>query len=172
MEKNQKHNHFIVVDESEQKINIWVPSLFNDKERAAILKIILLKRAAIKEVRVDSEKNSVNIWFDSKQLSKNDLFKVLSVVLANFSEKPSKKDKKNQTSVAKHDGVIRRVEFLVDGMSCPSCALYIEITLNRDKRVLNARVDYKSKKGVVVGFLALNEICAMVNGHGYKAFAG
>jgi len=169
MEKSQKNNNFIVVEEEEQKINIIVPSLFHDRERTTILQIILLKRNAIEDVQVNSVNNSVEIRFNTKEMSKVELFDVLNVVLANFSEKPGKKDNKVEGSEVKTDGLVKRLAFSVEGMSCPSCALYLEMTLARDKGIISASVDYNSKKGVVVGFLQMNEIVVIVDEHGYKA---
>jgi len=169
MEKSQKNNHFIVVEEGEQKINIVVPSLFHDKERSAILQIILLKRDAVEDVQINSKNNLVEIRFNPEVLSKVDLFDVLHIVLANFSEKPGKKDKQVEGKVVKKGGLVKRLVFSVEGMSCPSCALYLEMTLSRDGRVINASVDYHSKKGVVVGFLELNDVLTIIDGHGYKA---
>lgn len=172
MEKSQKNNHFIVVDADEKKINIVVPSLFHNRERAAILQIVLLKRAAIEDVQINSGNNSVAIKFNSEELTKIELFNVLNIVLANFSEKPSKKERQVEGVDVKNDEAVQRIVFSVEGMSCPSCALYIEMTLTRDKRVISASVDYNSKKGVVVGFLGLNEVLNIVEDHGYKAGNG
>ncbi len=89
MKKIQNNNLFIVVRDGEQKVDIIVPFLFQRQERAAILKIILLKRDAIKDVLVDCDNNSVAIKFDPKKLPKPQLFEVLNIILKNFSEKPS-----------------------------------------------------------------------------------
>lgn len=172
MQKTQKNNYFIVVSEGDNRVNILVPSLFHDRERAAILQIILLKREAIEDVLISSETNSVEIKFDSKKLPKTELFEVLYIVLANFSEKPSEKDTAVSDIPIKNEGVIQRVEVFIGGMSCPSCALYIEMTLIRDQRVVSARIDYNSKKGVIISFLNLNEVVAIINEHGYKASSG
>ncbi len=170
MKKIQNNNLFIVVKDGEQKVDIIVPFLFQRQERAAILKIILLKRDAIKDVLVECDNNSVAIKFDPKKLPKPQLFEVLNIVLKNFSEKPSNKDGLIEMMPSKKDKFIRRLVFSVEGMSCPSCALYVEMTLARDKRVISANVDFNSKRGVVVGFLDLNEIMVIIKGHGYKVY--
>ena len=169
MNNNQKNNHFIVVDGEEGDLAIRVPSLFSDKERGAILRIILLKRTAIKQVHVDAESNMVKIKFDMLALPEKELFDVLNIVLENFSEKPIEKANELKSVSVNNEGVVRRVEFCVEGMSCPSCALYIEMTLTRDSRVISATVDYKSKKGMVVGFLDNDQIVDIIDNHGYKA---
>lgn len=169
MNNNQKNNHFIVVEEGDGSLDIRVPSLFNDKERGEILRIILLKRTAIKRVHVDAESNEVKIRFDMLALPKKELFAVLNIVLDNFSEKPIEKSNDLKPVSVNNEGIVRRVEFGVEGMSCPSCALYIEMTLARDSSVISATVDYKSKKGMVVGFLEGGRIVDIIDNHGYKA---
>ncbi len=72
---------------------------------------------------------------------------------------------------SKSDKVIRRLVFSVEGMSCPSCALYVEMTLARDKKVVSANIDFNSKRGVVVGFLDLNEVMVILKDYGYKVHA-
>jgi len=171
MLQSQKNNHFNILDQQVSSVSIVVPSLFNDRERAAILKIILLKRSSIGSVQVSAEKNSVEINFDPEQLPINELFNVLHIVLENFSEKPRKKDSQ-QDVLVKNEGAIQRVVFSVEGMSCPSCALYIEMTLARDKKIMNASVDFKSAKGVVIGFRCFSEILGIIDEHGYKACKG
>jgi len=60
----------------------------------------------------------------------------------------------------------------VEGMSCPSCALFMEMTLARDKRIMNASVDFKSARGVVIGFLSSDKVFGIIDEHGYKACKG
>jgi len=169
---SQKNNHFNILDQQSNNVSIVVPSLYNDKERAAILKIILLKRSSIESVKIGPENNLVEIKFDPEQLPMGELFDVLHIVLENFSERPSKKEDQEKDILVKNEGAIQRVIFSVEGMSCPSCALYIEMTLARDKRVMNASVDFKSAKGVVIGFLSPDKILDIIDEHGYKACKG
>jgi len=172
MQASQKNNHFNILDQKPNSVCIVVPRLFNDKERAAILKIILLKRSSIKSVQISTENNSVEIKFDPEKLPIEGLFNVLDVVLESFSEKSSKHEVQERGVSVKNEGAIQRVVFSVGGMSCPSCALFIEMTLARDKGVINANVDFKSAKGVVIGFLSLSEVLAIIDGRGYKACKG
>jgi len=169
MVQSQKFNHFLVVTQQEQQINITVPSLFYDEERAAILRIILLKRAAIKDVQVNSKDNSVTIQFDSVELERDTLFNLLDIVLANFSQKPSKNTGKNEGKCAFCDGTMCKVSFSVKGMSCASCALYLELVLSRDKGVSTVNIDYSTKKGLLTGCLTKDEVMAIVEKHGYEA---
>ncbi len=169
MQVSQNNSYFNILDLQSSSLCIVVPRLFNDKERMAILKIILLKRSSIESVQIGVEDNSVEIKFDPEQLPIEELFDVLTIVLENFSEKPSKNESQEKEVLVNNEGVIQRVVFSVGGMSCPSCALYIEMTLARDKSVINANVDFKSTKGVVIGFLSSDKVFSIINEHGYKA---
>jgi len=169
MLQSQKNNHFNILEQQSNSVSVVVPSLYNDKERAAILKIILLKRSSIESVQIAVEHNLAAIKFDPEQLPIDELFNVLHIVLENFSEKPSKKADQEKNVPVKNEGVVQRVVFSVEGMSCPSCALYIEMTLARDKKIINASVDFKSAKGVVIGFRSFSEILGVIDEHGYKA---
>jgi len=171
MLQSKKNNHFNILEQQSNSMSIVVPSLYNDMERAAILKIILLKRSSIESVQIGAEDNLVAIRFDPEQLPIEELFNVLHIVLENFSEKPRKKDSQ-QDVLVKNEGAIHRVVFSVEGMSCPSCALFMEMTLARDKRVMNASVDFKSARGVVIGFLSSDKVFDIIDEHGYKACKG
>jgi Cu+-exporting ATPase len=169
MEQSQNFKHFSVLEWQKRQINIVAPCLFHEKERASILRILLLKRGAIEEVQVNSDDNSVLIEFDAEALSKNDLFILLDGILANFSEKPREVIKKIGGECPRCGGSERKVVFYLEGMSCASCALYLEMVLSRNERVNSADIDYKSKKGFVVGCLSQDDVFDIVEKHGYKA---
>lgn len=170
MVESQEFNLFVVENQEEKKISITIPSLFNDKERAEILRIILLKRSAIKDVEVNAGNNSVSIEFESEELSKDALFNILGIVLANFSKKPQKKEEKQKGECSFCNGSICETAFYVEGMSCASCALYLEMILSRNKGVELATIDFSTKKGFVAGCLRKDEIVAIVEKHGFQAY--
>jgi len=170
MLEKQKYNHFFIMGQQEREIDVTAPCLYNDEERAAILNIILLKREAIEEVLVDPVSNSVMIRFDSVALPPEALLRLLDVVLANFSEKPRSHIVKLRDGDVLHKGLKKDFSFFVEGMSCASCALYIEMVLHREPNVLDASVDYTTGKGYVSAYLSKNEIYAIIENHGYKAY--
>ncbi len=168
--QNQQFKNFLAVDQrQERQIVVAVPCLFHDEERASILRIILLKREAIEDVKVNLDDDAVIIKFDSKVLSKKDLFNLLDDILANFSEKPREKIKKTAGECPRCGGVEKEIVFCVEGMSCASCALFLEMTLVRDEKVTRADIDFKSKKGVVIGCVSQADVFDIVERHGYKA---
>ncbi|MBT3812051.1 MAG: ATPase P, partial [Gammaproteobacteria bacterium] len=88
MSQTQEFSQFQIKHQLQQRIRVIAPSLFRDKERATILQILLLKRAAIEEVKCVWQINSLTIYFDSEQLPKENLLTLLETVLANFAKKP------------------------------------------------------------------------------------
>ena len=169
MSQTQEFSRFTIVRQTKQQLNIAAPCLYRDKERATILKILLLKREAIESVEVDSEKDLVTIRFDRVKLPKEELLKSLDCVLENFSQKPREKIKKTGRQCAKCGGLEREIFFYVEGMSCASCALYLEMILSRNEKVSKAKIDYSSKKGVIVGCLSRGDVLDIVEKLGYKA---
>lgn len=171
MVDSQKFNHFFIDALQEQQIRATVPSLFYDEERAAILKIILLKRVAIKDVQVSSCDNLVIIRFDSALLSRGEVLKVLDNVLANFSKKPRADEIKAEGYVATSCNRSKKnISFRVEGMSCASCALFVEMVLSRNNQVIKVSIDYNSGGGYVIGYLDCSDIMAIIENHGYRAF--
>lgn len=167
----QKFDHFIIDVLQEQQIKATVPCLFYDEERAAILKIILLKRIAIKDVHVSSCDNLVIIQFDSSLLSRDGVFEVLDNILTNFSKKPRVDEIKAEEFVAvPYNRSKKNILFRVEGMSCASCALFMEMVLSRNNEVIKVDIDYSSGDGCVVGYLDGSDVMAIIESHGYKVF--
>lgn len=169
MIESLKFKHFSIEREQRQQINITAPCLFHDTERASILQILLLKRNSIKDVQINLADDSVVIKFDQETLCKDDLLNLLDDVLANFSQKPREKIKRTDTRCPRCGGLEKEVSFFVEGMSCASCALYLQMVLSRNKKVSNVNIDYSTKKGFVSGCLSQDDIFDIVEKHGYSA---
>ena len=169
MSQSQEFSRFTIACQTTQQINIVAPCLYRDKERATILKILLLKWEAIESTEVDSERDLVTIRFDRVKLPKEKLLKLLDSILENFSQKPREKIKKTGRQCARCGDPEREMVFYVEGMSCASCALYLEMTLSRNEKVSKAKIDYGSKKGVIVGCLSRGDVLDIVEKLGYKA---
>ena len=169
MSQSQEFSGFTIVRQTKQQLNVVAPCLYRDKERATILKILLLKWEAIESTEVDSERDLVTIRFDRVKLPKEKLLKLLDSILENFSQKPREKIKKTGRQCARCGDPEREMVFYVEGMSCASCALYLEMTLSRNEKVSKAKIDYGSKKGVIVGCLSRGDVLDIVEKLGYKA---
>lgn len=171
MSTAQEFIQFSIAHQNEGRLRIVAPSLYQDKERATILRIILLKTDSIEEVNIVSEINSVTIHFDPEKLPKEKLLNLLEIVLANFSQKPDERKKtiiepKVHRYEPKQDAV-----FGIEGMSCSSCAMFMEMILSRKSKVSHASIDYASKTGKVSGYLSKDEIFKIVKDNGYRAYS-
>ncbi|TXK96118.1 hypothetical protein BMR02_11870, partial [Methylococcaceae bacterium HT1] len=129
MIQTQEFSQFIIAHQLQRRIRIIVPSLFRNKERATILQILLLKRAAIEEVRCVWQINSITIHFDPEQFPKQNLLKLLEAVLVNFAQKPHASLSKISEQQQHREGPKQDIVFGIGGMSCASCALFLEMVL-------------------------------------------
>ena len=170
MSENQKYSQFKIVHQLAKRVRVVVPSLFRNKERAIILQILLLKRAAIEEVKIVRQINSIAIVFDPQLLPKENLFHLLEIVLANFSDKPpeslSKLAGRHRRGTPKQDVVLG-----IGGMSCASCALFLEMVLSRDDSNLHVNINYISATGNVSGYLSKEEIFTIIEDNGYQPYS-
>ncbi|RLA21142.1 MAG: ATPase P, partial [Gammaproteobacteria bacterium] len=162
---------FKVAHQLRQRIRVIAPSLFRNKERATILQILLLKRAAIKEVKIVWQINSVTINFDPERLPTENLLKLLQGVLDNFSQKPLASISKISAQHKHPEGPKQDIIFGIGGMSCASCALFLEMVLSRNADNLHVSINYISATGNVSGYLSKEEIFKIVEDNGYQAYS-
>jgi len=168
MTQIQNSSLFSITNETERQVSLNIPSLYHDKERSAILQTLLLKREAIKMVLIESEENTVNIFFDPNKLARENLFFLLEKILNHFSKKPHQKTEKITDSIKDHE---LKGDFLfkVEGMSCESCALFLEMVLAREEAIIQTNIDYNSKLGTVFGYLSGEKIFEIIEKNGYQA---
>jgi Cu+-exporting ATPase len=141
------------------------PILKNDQERAYIFEIILKKRPEIKRVKTVWEIGSVVIEFDPAGLPKKNLLILLDAVLGNIAHKNLTLPHQEK----KHfDGKLQDIDLAVEGMSCASCALLIEMVLKRDERVKTASVNFGTSTLNVQGQLTKGDVGQLVDKVGYK----
>ena len=171
MPQTQEYSQFTVAHQLKHRIRIIAPSLFRDKERAYILQILLLKREAIEQVKIVPEINSVTIRFNPEQFPKVNLLNLLEIVLANFSQKPRESIKKIAEHAKRRDGSQQDVVFGIGGMSCASCALFLEMILSREEGNTHVSINYISEIGTVSGYLSKAEIFKIVEDNGYQAYS-
>lgn len=160
------YKHFELRHELKNRIRIITPVLKHDPERGYIFEILLKKRPEITGVRSVFEIGSVTIDFDSIRLPKKNLLIMLDAVLGNIAQKrpTGKKDKKKQ-----FDGPVQEIDLAVEGMSCASCALLIEMVLNRDDRVKSASVNFATQTVNVLGQLTKLDVVEQIGKLGYNA---
>jgi Cu+-exporting ATPase len=169
MTNTQQSKKFTITDQSDGQLKLIVPVLYHEKERSNILRTLLLKREAIKIVLIEKETNTVNILFAPDKLAVENLLNLLGNVLKHFSEKKQNKTEKiapliNNSSKQKHT-------FKVDGMSCESCALFLEMVLSREADITQVNIDFNSKCGKITGSIQQNKIHEIIAENGFLALS-
>ncbi len=161
-----EYKHFQLQHQLKNRIRIITPVLKNDPERGYIFEILLKKRPEITDVRSVFGIGSVAIEFDSSRFPAKNLLIMLDAVLGNIaSKKPTiKHNKKKQ-----FEGPVQEIDLAVEGMSCASCALLIEMVLNRDDRIKTASVNFATQTVNVQGQLTKNDVVEQIEKLGYSA---
>ena len=160
--------NFQLVHQLSRRIRIMSPVLKNDQERGYIFEILLKKRPEIKKIRSVYALGSVVIEFDPASLPKKNLLILLDAVLGNIARKKADQHKQQKKVF---DGPVQEVDLAVEGMTCASCALLIEMVLKRDPRIKQASVNFGTSTLTVHGQLAKDEVGAKVATLGYKTYA-
>lgn len=161
--------HFQLVHQLKRRVRIISPLLKNDAERSTIFEIVLKKRAEIKKVRSVVGLGCVIIEFDPAGLPKKNLLILLDAVLGNIGQQKTGQQNEPQKKV--FDGSLQEIDLAVDGMSCASCALLIEMVLKRDPRVKQASVNFGTATLTVHGQLSKADVDEKVTHLGYKTYA-
>jgi Cu+-exporting ATPase len=154
--------HYHIEHALKRRVRILAPSLKKDPERAYILDILLRKRPGVKLVKVVPDIGSITIHFDPARLPRTNLYALLDGVIPNLGHGSG-------TSCAAPviEGEERETSFAVEGMTCASCALLIELMLRRDPRISRASVNLASQSAVVRGALPKEDVYAAVERLGY-----
>lgn len=164
--------HGKVIHVLKRRIRIISPILLKDAERAYILDILLRKRAGIEKVRTVPDIASIAIHFDPQKLSKADLVKFLDTLLGNLGQrKPTALSNKRVPLIFSGQTCLSEHEFslCVEGMTCVSCALLIEMLLKRDPRISSAHVNFATETAIVAGRISKEDACALIDKMGYQA---
>ncbi len=168
MEKTESQfKNFQLVHQLKNRVRIISPVLKKDRERTIIFEILLKKRPEIQQLRSVCSIGSVVIVFDSTKLPLQNLLTMLDAVLSNLAQRSEPPKLKKKT----FNGSLKEVEMAVGGMSCASCAMLIEMVLNRDERVKQANVNFATETVQVEGLLDKEEISQALAELGYEAFA-
>ncbi|MFA6164709.1 MAG: heavy metal translocating P-type ATPase [Methylobacter sp.] len=164
--------HGKVVHELNRRVRVISPVLLKDPERAYILEILLKKREGIGDVRTVPDIASIVICFDPNKLPKAKLFPLLDTLLGNLGKRTATTSVNNSSQLHPTDDLsLAEQEFnlSVDGMSCVSCALLIEMLLKRDPRISSANVNYATETATVTGRASKESVCMLIGNMGYKA---
>lgn len=167
MTQSFQAKNFELAHELKNRIRILVPILEKDPDRTYIFEIILKKRPEIKAIKSVPEIGSVTLYFDYQALPKQNLLILLDTVLGNIGKKKISLPKSNiieDLSIPLQD-----ISLAIEGMSCASCALLLEMSLNRDPRIHSASVNFASAIATVQGRLSRQEMAAIIEKVVYKA---
>lgn len=161
--------NFDIVYQLKQQIRIKAPSLHQNPERAHILKALLCKRAAVESAQVFPDMASVAIYFDPVQLPIEKLFILLDMLLTNIGGKvsgtlPNMKPRVVDTAIPEW-----QIDLTIQGMSCHSCAISLQMSLQREPRICEAKVDFPTKKAQVKGNLSPQDTVEIVRTQGFEA---
>ncbi len=154
-----------VVHQTRHRVRIIAPSLRKATERSYLYEILLRKHPAIRHVELSVEIGSVAVWFNPGLLPKAKLFAVLDAVLGNLGNaSPFQKPANEQNT----DQPERDYNLAVEGMTCASCALLIEMVLRRDPRVADAKVNFATETATVRARMDREALNGKLEGIGYR----
>jgi Cu+-exporting ATPase len=154
-----------VVHRLTRRVRLLAPPLVRNAERCYILEILLRKRPEISEVRAVPEIGSLAIHYDPRRLPEQRLLAIVDGLLDNLIACPPARP---AASVA-DDTPLQECSLAIEGMSCASCALLIELSLRRDPRVQVANVNFAAQTALVRGTLGRDDVFALVGRLGYRA---
>ena len=156
--------HFVVAHRLRRRIRLIFSGLKRDPDRMHALGSILGKRKGVLDVRAVPEIGSLAIRFDPARIDADRLLTELDRLIPNLGSGPARREHAADAQVLPES---REYHFGVEGMSCASCALMVEMRLRRDPRVDSAVVNMASRAGQVRGRLPLGDVLAMVEELGY-----
>jgi len=156
--------HCQVAHQTQRRVRIIAPSLRKAAERSYLYEILLRKHSAIRHVKLTAELGSVVVWFDPRSLPKPKLLALLDAVLGNLGDaSPFQK-----AAIDDESGHPERdFNLAVEGMTCASCALLIEMVLRRDPRVVDAKVNFATETATVRARMDRETLNGKLDGIGY-----
>jgi len=161
--------HYQLVHQLRRRVRIVAPGLRSDRERMALLEILLRKHQALKEVRGVPELGSLVVFFDPRALSRERLLPLLDAVVGNLLARPGAATPAAAAPVVDDSAPVQACSLAVEGMTCASCAALIEMRLARDPRVERAAVNFAAGTAQVEGRLGRDEVFRIVGTLGYEA---
>lgn len=151
-----------------RRIRVVIPSLRKDRGKLYALEILLRQDAGVRGVQITPDIASVTIHFDPAQLSVAGIHDRLDKGIPGLESLLESRPRTSDLA-RPEDGEEQDIHFAVEGMSCASCALLIELTLKSDPAISNATVNMASSTGHVTGRVTQNEVYQIIERMGYKA---
>lgn len=155
--------HFRIAHRLRRRLRVVAPSLVRNPERCYILEILLRKQSAISDVRIVAAIGSAVIAYDPATLPEERLLATLEAVLGHLAAAPPAA----AAAAEPVEGPVSECSLAVEGMTCASCALLIEMKLKRDPRVREASVNFAAATVTVRGVIDRDGVAALVGALGY-----
>ena len=160
--------HARVVHRLPRRLRLLAPALEKQPERCYILEILLRKHGAVRHVKSVPQIGSVTIHFDPVALPEERLLAVVDAVIGNIAVAPAAARLSPPDPVV-IDAPLQECNAAIEGMTCASCALLIEMSLQRDPRIEAAAVNFAAGTVSVKGRLSREALFESVKGMGYEA---
>lgn len=151
-----------------RRLRVTIPQFIKKPEPLYALEILLRKRSAIRAIRSTPAIGGMVIHYEPRELPESALLKALAAIIPNLKETAPASAK--DSSANKRTEKRTDIQFAVEGISCASCALLIELVLRRDPRIEKAVVNMASSSGAVSGYIPQDALFALIERQGYRAF--
>jgi len=165
---NKKFNNFEIIQNIKQKLCIKAPCLHHEPERARIFEMLLCKRKAITSAKASADAASVAIQFDAEALPLENLFIILDAILANIGQKVNSTIQLIKLGNPLPKASKCKSVFVIDGLKCESCAISLEMAINRYPKITRAQVDFDSATLKAQGNFTDQEIINLIHNAGFK----
>jgi len=157
--------HFRVAHRLRRRLRIVSPVLVRHAERCYLLEILLRKQPAVREVSVVVDIGSLTVRFDPDALPEARLLATLDAILGHLQAAPPPAP----VAPPPADAPLSECSLSVEGMTCASCALLIEMKLRRDPRVREANVNFAAASVNVRGAIDRAGVAEVIRRLGYTA---
>ncbi|UZR30446.1 heavy metal translocating P-type ATPase [Methylococcus mesophilus] len=157
---------FQVAHQTRSRLRIVAPTLRKQAERTHIFGVLLRKHPAVRRVRVVPALGSVTVHFDPSAVTATDLQTFFSTVLGNLG--PSTTLSPAVRHETNPELPLHEFHVAVEGMTCVSCALLIEMLLRRDPRVASASVNFATETAQVLTSMGRDELYGTLRQLGYQ----
>lgn len=158
-----------VVHTLQRRVRLRVPSIRRDPEKAYILEILLRKKDGIKKVEASPRTTGVCICFDPEELPLRALIPFVDALIKRLPAKrlPPARRRKKKGEPRKPGAAVKETVCAVEGLTCQSCALLIELVLERAGNVDRASVNFASGTVAVAGPASPQEVFDIIRRTGY-----
>ncbi|MBI4742904.1 MAG: copper-translocating P-type ATPase [Betaproteobacteria bacterium] len=161
------YRHFRIAHRLTRRVRLLAPPLVKNVERCYLLEILLRKRPEIKEVRAVPEIGSLVIHYDPTRLPEARLLAIVDAVIGNLTIRPKAEPAPATDAIG--DAPLQECSLAVEGMTCASCSLLIEMSLRRDPRIESANVNFAAQTAIVNGQITREDVFKLIGKLGYRA---